>query len=148
MIRTWPEDWDDRKLGIGCGFCRKELGEPFYTGTVGHAHLERQAIAHGHAIVIFQERHVADFTSLSPSEVAAYWRDVHIVAKMLERVFSPCHMNYMLLGNIAPHLHVHLVPRYVDDPHPGKPVPFEPKAVAEADYAHQVQLLTEVGKTM
>jgi diadenosine tetraphosphate (Ap4A) HIT family hydrolase len=30
---------------------------------------------------------------------------------MIERVFAPCHMNYQLLGNIVPHLHVHLVTR-------------------------------------
>jgi len=85
---------------------------------------------------------------LSTSEVAAYWRDVYTVAQMIEQVFAPCHMNYQLLGNSVPHLHVHLVPRYLDDPAPGKPLPWEPKPIAEPEYDRQVQLLMEVAKTI
>jgi len=148
MTRTWPEDWDARKLGAGCWFCSNRIGQPFYAGSVGDAHLERHAIARGHAIVIFRDRHVADFTSLSTSEVAAYWRDIHTVAQMIEHVYAPCHMNYQLLGNSVPHLHVHLVPRYLDDPAPGKPLPWEPKPVAQPEYDRQVHLLTEVARTI
>jgi diadenosine tetraphosphate (Ap4A) HIT family hydrolase len=63
-------------------------------------------------------------------------------------VFAPCHMNYQLLGNSVPHLHVHLVPRYLDDIAPGKPLPWEPKPVAETEYDRQVRLLIEIAKTM
>ena len=31
-------------------------------------------------------------------------------------------MNINLLGNLVPHLHAHLVPRYYDDPAPGRPI--------------------------
>ena len=33
-------------------------------------------------------------------------------------------MNYDILGNSVPHLHVHVVPRYADDPRPEWPFPF------------------------
>jgi diadenosine tetraphosphate (Ap4A) HIT family hydrolase len=148
MTRTWPEDWTARKQGGECWFCKGQLGKPFFAGSVGDAHLERHAIARGHAIVIFRDRHVADFTSLSASDVAAYWQDVHAVARMIEHVFAPCHMNYQLLGNIVPHLHVHLVPRYLDDPAPEKPLPWEPKAVDPSEYDRQIQLLMDVAKTI
>lgn len=144
MTQTWPEDWDARKRGVGCWFCTKQLGQPFYVGSVGDAHLEPHPVARGHAIVVFRDRHVADFTSLTASEAAAYWCDVHAVAQMIERVFAPCHMNYQLLGNLVPHLHVHLVPRYLDDPFPGKPLPFEPKALDGSEFDRQLQLLKNV----
>ena len=148
MTRTWPEDWDARKQGLGCWFCenRPYFGTPFYVGNVGDGHLERNAVARGHAIVIFRDRHVADFTSLTTDEAAAYWRDVHAVAGTIERVFAPCHMNYLLLGNSVPHLHVHLVPRYLDDPAPGKPLPWEPKPVTQSEFDRQVHLLTEAAR--
>jgi diadenosine tetraphosphate (Ap4A) HIT family hydrolase len=148
MTRTWPGDWDARKQGAGCWFCANQLGEPFYAGSVGDAHLERRAIARGHAIVVFRGRHVADFTALSPTEVAEYWRDIQSVAKMIERVFAPCHMNYQLLGNSVPHLHVHLVPRYLDDPAPEKPLSWDPKPVDPAEYGRQFRLLTEAAGTL
>jgi diadenosine tetraphosphate (Ap4A) HIT family hydrolase len=31
-------------------------------------------------------------------------------------------MNWLSLGNSVPHLHVHLIPRYADDAHPGGPI--------------------------
>lgn len=146
MTRTWPEDWDTRKRGEGCWFCGNQFGEPFYVGRVGNAHLERHSIASGHAIVVFRGRHVADFTSLSASEVASYWTDVHTVARMIEQVYRPCHMNYQLLGNMVPHLHVHLVPRYLDDRAPGKPLPFEPTEIAKDEFDRQFRRLADVAK--
>jgi diadenosine tetraphosphate (Ap4A) HIT family hydrolase len=85
---------------------------------------------------------------LTAAEVAAYWFDVHTVARMIEHVFAPCHMNYQLLGNSVPHLHVHLVPRYVDDPAPGRPLPFEPKPLAQSEFDTQFQVLTELARTL
>jgi diadenosine tetraphosphate (Ap4A) HIT family hydrolase len=64
---------------------------------------------------------------------------------MIERVFSPCHMNYLLLGNIVPHLHVHVVPRYLNDPAPERPLPWEPREVPADDYSRQCQQLQAVG---
>ena len=148
MTRTWPEDWDARKAGAQCTFCAKQLGQAFYAGTVADAHLERHAVARGHAIVVFRGRHVADFTSLTQAEAAAYWRDVQLTARMIERVFAPCHMNYLLLGNLMPHLHVHVVPRYLDDAAPGMPLPWEPKPVPESEFDSQFRLLTEASKTV
>jgi len=148
MTRTWPDDWDARKRGEGCWCCENRLGQPFYVGRAANAHLEQQGIARGHAIVVFRDRHVADFTSLTTEEAAAYWRDVHAVARMIEQVFAPCHMNYQLLGNLVPHLHVHLVPRYVDDPAPGRPLPWEPTPVDPSEFDRQVQRLTELARIM
>lgn len=148
MTRTWPEDWDDRKRGVGCWFCENPLGKPFYVGSAGDAHLERNAIARGHTIVIFRNRHVADFSSLTTAEVAAYWQDIHTVARAIERAFAPCHMNFHLMGNLVPHLHVHLVPRYLDDPAPGKPLPWEPRAVDQSEFDRQIQLLVDAVRAM
>jgi diadenosine tetraphosphate (Ap4A) HIT family hydrolase len=85
---------------------------------------------------------------LTAAEAAAYWCDVHTVAQMIEQVFAPCHMNYQLLGNSVPHLHVHLVPRYIDDPSPGRPLPWEPNPVDESEFHRQVRLLAEVARTI
>ena len=34
-------------------------------------------------------------------------------------------MNLMTLGNWVPHLHTHVVPRYLDDPAPGGPIAWD-----------------------
>jgi diadenosine tetraphosphate (Ap4A) HIT family hydrolase len=68
-------------------------------------------------------------TSLSrPSwpvqEASGYWLEVLQVASALQRHYRPVKMNYQTLGNAVPHLHTHLVPRFAQDPAPGRPLPF------------------------
>jgi diadenosine tetraphosphate (Ap4A) HIT family hydrolase len=85
---------------------------------------------------------------LTTAEVSTFWSEIQTVARIIEQVFLPCHMNYQLLGNIVPHLHVHLVPRYLDDPAPGRPLPWDPKPVAASDFDAQTRLLVEVARTV
>ena len=40
-----------------------------------------------------------------------------IAAKALADLFDPVKMNYEIHGNTLPHLHLHLYPRYKDDPY-------------------------------
>lgn len=143
MTRTWPEDWEQRKQGVGCPFCADLTGRSFHSGRVSEALFERHAIAKGHTAVVFRRRHVATFTDLDPVELADYWLDVQDVARAIERVFEPCHVNYQLLGNLVPHLHVHVVPRYLDDSAPQHPLPWTTSLVPEEDFARSVRDLRD-----
>ena len=49
------------------------------------------------------------------------------VARALTSFYRPLKMNYQTLGNTVPHLHTHLLPRFVDDPAPGRPFPLLPQ---------------------
>ena len=148
MKRTWPDDWDARKRGDSCPFCADVSGASFYSGRTSEALLEQKAIAKGHVAVVFRGRHVADFTELAAGELADYWMDVRQVARMIERVFSPCHVNYLLLGNIVPHLHVHVVPRYLDDAAPERPLPWDVSQVPADQFARQFAQLRDAGAAL
>jgi diadenosine tetraphosphate (Ap4A) HIT family hydrolase len=148
MKRTWPDDWEARKRGDSCPFCRDVSAHSFHSGRASEALLERHGIAKGHAAVVFRGRHAAGFTELTPGELADYWQDIQDVGRMIERVFSPCHMNYMLLGNLVPHLHVHVVPRYLDDPSPERPLAWDPREVPADEFSRQFQQLQEVGAAL
>jgi diadenosine tetraphosphate (Ap4A) HIT family hydrolase len=143
MTRTWPADWEARKRGDDCPLCADLSSRSFHSGRTSEALLERSGIARGHAVVVFRGRHAAAFTELTAAEIADYWKDIQQVGRMIEHVFSPGHMNYLLLGNIVPHLHVHLVPRYLDDPLPGRPLPWETHEVPADEYSRQFQELQQ-----
>jgi diadenosine tetraphosphate (Ap4A) HIT family hydrolase len=145
MNRTWPADWEARKRGESCHFCGDISAHSFHSGRTSEALLERRGIAKGHTAVVFRSRHVASFTALTADELVDYWKDIQDVGQMIERVFTPCHMNYLLLGNIVPHLHVHVVPRYLDDPSPERPLPWEPREVPADEFSSQHQQLREAG---
>jgi diadenosine tetraphosphate (Ap4A) HIT family hydrolase len=146
MTRTWPEDWESRKRGDSCLFCADLSDRSFYSGRTSEALLERQAIATGHVAVVFRGRHVTDLGDLTPEELAQYWRDIQHVGRAVSRVFAPCHLNYLLLGNLAPHLHVHVVPRYLGDAAPGMPLPWAPSLVPENVFGHQFSQLRELSR--
>ena len=110
---------------------------------MSEAVLERQAIADGHVAVVFRRRHVAAFVDLAPDEVTDLWADIQDVGRAIERVFRPCHVNYLLLGNIVPHLHVHIVPRYLDDSALERPLPWNVFPVPEERIAARFRQLRD-----
>jgi diadenosine tetraphosphate (Ap4A) HIT family hydrolase len=97
--------------------------------------------------VIWRGRHVSDPTELGADEARTYFDEVLRVGRAIERTFQPIKMNFEMLGNSLPHLHTHVVPRYLDDGEPGHPPHFmrtdrkdEPK-IPEDEYARDVAAL-------
>lgn len=72
--------------------------------------------------VLVCKKHVREPYELSPDERARFFDDMMSAAEALERVFEPTKMNFEMLGNIVPHLHCHINPRYYGDPWPGSPI--------------------------
>jgi diadenosine tetraphosphate (Ap4A) HIT family hydrolase len=126
----WAPNWDERVAGIGCVACAEgrpdeiEPGRRIFAGTWSDAYLERHAVAPGYTLVFFRGRHVADPIQLTTDEAAGYALEVRRVALAVQRAFAPIKLNYLTLGNVLPHLHTHIVPRYRDDPDAGRPPRF------------------------
>jgi diadenosine tetraphosphate (Ap4A) HIT family hydrolase len=84
--------------------------------------LESRSRLPGYCVVAWSGQHVAEAFALSKEQSAAYWADVNRVARAIDHVFKPMKINLLTLGNWLPHLHTHVMPRYVDDPAPGDPL--------------------------
>lgn len=100
----------------------KAGGVRIFDGNWTDAYLGRWPVRPGYCYVIWKGRHVTEPTELSVEESAGFWREVTLVASAIERRYQPAKMNWLSLGNWVPHLHVHLVPRHVDDPCAGGPL--------------------------
>ena len=130
-MKQWPADWDERKRGKGCPMCAEGrpndngFGLRVFTGTTCDAYLQRKDVGQaGYTIAIWRGRHVADPTELKDEEATTYFAEVLRVARAIERHYRPIKMNLEMLGNLLPHLHTHIVPRYLDDGSPGLPPAF------------------------
>lgn len=66
--------------------------------------------------------HVAEMTDLPPADRSLLMRTVCQVETALREVMQPLKINLASLGNMVPHLHWHLIPRYADDAHFPNPV--------------------------
>lgn len=68
---------------------------------------------------------------LSPGFRDKFLFEMSIVAEAVWIVFKPDKLNYELLGNAEPHLHWHIIPRYLGDPAWGHPIWWLPKLERE-----------------
>ena len=66
--------------------------------------------------------HVKEMTDLYESERAHLMDVVFAVESVLREQLRPDKINLASLGNVVPHLHWHVIPRYVDDPHFPQPI--------------------------
>ncbi len=74
------------------------------------------ALYPGFCRVIWQS-HCAEMTELSESDRQECMKVVFCVETAIRKVMSPAKINLASLGNMVPHLHWHIIPRYVNDAH-------------------------------
>ena len=61
--------------------------------------------------------HVVEMTDLSAAEQTELLRIVLLVEQVQRIVLKPDKVNLAAFGNVVPHLHWHVIPRWQDDPH-------------------------------
>jgi len=68
----------------------------------------------GRCLVTLRD-HVTELFQLTPAMRTAFLEDVARVAEALFRTVAPVKINYALLGNVVPHMHWHIIPRFRED---------------------------------
>lgn len=66
--------------------------------------------------------HVSEMTDLQPEQRSVLMKTVCQVESALREVMQAEKINLASLGNMVPHLHWHLIPRFSDDAHFPSPV--------------------------
>jgi diadenosine tetraphosphate (Ap4A) HIT family hydrolase len=119
--------WAQRVAGKGCPFDAPrpasndqwDLVAPLGASTL---YLPTNQVYRGQCLLILDLRHAARPDQLSAAEWARFCDDLYQAECALSRVVSPDHINVAALGNVVPHLHWHIIPRYRDDPRWGAPI--------------------------
>jgi|SRR5712691_1375343 len=78
---------------------------------------------------------------LAPVERADFFSDLVRAGEALERVYAADKINYQILGNLVPHLHAHIQPRFYGDAYPGQPVsgpPDQPVFLTAGEYLERI----------
>jgi len=65
---------------------------------------------------VYAKRHVTELFHLDEAVRNQVMAEVSAVAEALYELLQPDKINYELLGNMAPHMHWHIVPRRSTDP--------------------------------
>lgn len=103
-----------------CFYCRKDQRlhdlmievAPLQVSTL---YLFREQTYRGRCIVAYRG-HVNELYELPPAELAAFMQDVARAAQAIRTSMGAAKINYGAYSDKLPHLHFHLVPKYVDGP--------------------------------
>lgn len=68
--------------------------------------------------------HAIELYDISDSDLAQFMKEAKIASKALKEITKAKKINYEIHGNTIPHLHMHLFPRYMDDPFPRAPIDY------------------------
>jgi len=90
-----------------------------------YAILNRDQFFPGYTL-LFTRQHFTELFHLDKGMREGVMEEVSGVARALHAVFSPTKINYELLGNMVPHMHWHLVPRFASEPLWPRPIWSEP----------------------
>lgn len=75
----------------------------------------------GFCRVIWNE-HVREMTDLDPAARDSLMRVVFAVEAVVRELFLPDKINLASFGNMVPHVHWHIIPRWIDDRHFPEPI--------------------------
>lgn len=106
-----------------CPFCKIAAGEvpalKVYEDNATVAFLDINPCSPGHTVVV-PRRHIKMLEEMSPEAVKALFDAVATVAPKVKRALGAGGLNIGLndgeaAGQVLPHVHVHIIPRYKDD---------------------------------
>ncbi|GIL05814.1 HIT family protein [Betaproteobacteria bacterium PRO7] len=99
-----------------CSLCREDGGALVLKNELLRVVLIDEPDYPGFARVIVNA-HVREMTDLDASALARVMAAVYAVEDALRAVLAPDKINLASLGNVVPHLHWHVIPRFADDTH-------------------------------
>lgn len=115
---------------LACVFCTSSGGRLLWQDESCRVILADEPGFAGFCRVIWQA-HVREMTDLTASEREHLMRVVFAVEQVLRDTLQPDKINLASLGNVTPHLHWHVIPRYRSDSNFPDPVWNPPRRVNE-----------------
>jgi diadenosine tetraphosphate (Ap4A) HIT family hydrolase len=97
-----------------CELCRSPDGEVLYRDALLRVVQIDEPDLPGFVRVIVNT-HVAELTDLAAADRARVMDAVYAVEAAQRAVLAPTKINVASLGNVVPHLHWHVIPRFADD---------------------------------
>ena len=104
-----------------CELCQQEGGRSLWRDELLRVVAVEDADYAGFCRVILN-RHIREMSELSAAERRRVMDAVFVTEEALRRLMQPHKINLASLGNLVPHVHWHIVPRFADDPHFPSPI--------------------------
>jgi len=130
-----------------CPLCTDDGGEVLWRDDFCRVVLVHDRQYPGFCRVILNE-HVKELTDLGVGEQLQLMRTVLAAERALRVVAAPDKINLASLGNQVPHLHWHVIPRFLDDAHFPDPVWGSPHREGAAHAVEKEQLREQLAELL
>jgi diadenosine tetraphosphate (Ap4A) HIT family hydrolase len=104
-----------------CPLCQTAGGIVLWQGPLFRVIDAADAAYPGFTRVVWT-KHVIEMTDLDAEEQSTLMRAVFLVESIQRKMLQPHKINLAAFGNVVPHLHWHIIPRWSDDLHFPAPV--------------------------
>ncbi|QLI82621.1 HIT family protein [Chitinibacter fontanus] len=108
-------------MSINCPLCQNAGGEIVWQNELARVVLADEPEYPGFCRVILQQ-HAAEMTDLPAAQRQALMEIVWAVETIVRNTLQPTKINVASLGNVVPHVHWHIIPRWLDDLHFPAPI--------------------------
>ena len=99
-----------------CFFCQNSGGEIIFNCELYRIILVADDYYPGYLRIVLN-RHLKELTDLSDEENLTIYQALIRAEKILRKLLTPDKINLASFGNLTPHVHWHLIPRFKDDRH-------------------------------
>lgn len=104
-----------------CELCSTTAETLLWKGEHSRVILVTDSDYQGYCRVIWNS-HVKEMSDLAPHLRQAMMNTVFVVESVVREILLPDKINLASLGNMTPHLHWHIIPRFNDDAHFPNPI--------------------------
>ena len=104
-----------------CELCQSPGGEVLWSAAPCRVVLVDDPLYPGFCRVIWNA-HAGEMTDLSAEERQYLMTVVFAVEAVVRQLYAPDKVNLASLGNMTPHVHWHVIPRWRNDPHFPQPI--------------------------
>lgn len=108
-----------------CELCKQDGGEIIFRNTLLRVVIIDDEDYPGFCRVILND-HIKEMTDLPVSQRSELMAAVFAVEEAVREVMQADKINLASLGNMTPHMHWHIIPRYTKDKHFPRPIWAEP----------------------
>ena len=103
----------------GCLFCELSTGPHIIENNFFYGKYDKYPVTDGHLLII-PKRHTETLFDLTTEERSALFDLVEQAKNLLEDIYHPAGFNFgvnqgVAAGQTIPHLHLHIIPRYLGD---------------------------------
>lgn len=105
-----------------CVFCRTPGGAVLWQDDLLRIVRVEDAPGYPGFCRLILQAHVKEMTDLNTAERKRVMNAVWALETVLRKQYRPLKINLAQLGNVVPHVHWHVIPRFADDPNFPDPV--------------------------